>query len=158
MAKSLTKYETEYFITPNDKRDVKITRDNIDDVLKEYTQDIYTILSSNLDGTTNYKIKYIKNKKGNLASIEVSLQSSVNYRYLDPSVFVIKLWYHEGTGPIIEVRCENQWACFKFEILERNFLNQLMQWYNDKTGKEKFSLKPGKYDWKKYLLYDEETK
>ena len=158
MAKSLTKYETEYFITPNDKRDVKITRDNIDDVLKEYTQDIYTILSSNLDGTTNYKIKYIKNKKGNLASIEVSLQSSVNYRYLDPSVFVIKILYHEGLGPIIDVECENHCDRFKFEILERNFLNQLMQWYNDKTGKEKFSLKPGKYDWKKYLLYDEETK
>lgn len=157
------KYEKEFFITPNDKQDVHTTKVNMERMWKEYTEDIFSILKANFDKSFG-KISYVKNKNGKLATIKIQL-NHLSLVSLGPVSFEVRLLYREGSGPCIEVIAREElklapeffkefYANFQFELFERNFINMLMAWYNDKTEKPYFNLNPNKYNWERYLLYE----
>lgn len=150
-------YEPEYYVTPNDKMDINKTKWSIDESLKAYTKDIYDILAANFDKGEGNTIKFVKGKNGQLATIKITLMTRRPEfrRVTHPINFEVKIIYREGTGPCVDVIAVEKklYANFKFEIFERNFMNMLMSWYNDKS-KKSFALKEGKYQWKKYLIYE----
>lgn len=149
MTKGKTKMEEVYYITPDDKIEIAAIRKEIDESAKEQTYDVYKVLALNFREDKYNKIKYIKNKANNLSIIKITLKSTVNVKST-PVQFEVKIVYKEGVGPCVEVTTEGHSEWFKFEILERNFINRIMLFYNESTNKWKFNIDSKKFDYLKF--------
>lgn len=156
------KFEKEFTTSSETKIKVANLRKSIDDNAKSETKCLCDILAKDLKFDEFYpdakkatpkkieqSIKYIKNKANKKASIQIKLRSIVNENE-SPALFEIKIVYKDGVGPCIEVTTEGHTETFRFEMLERNFMNRIMLFYNKSTGKCKFNVDSKKYDYLKY--------
>ena len=147
------KYESEYYVTPNDKIDLKNIRNDINEKMKESTEDLFRILYANFFETRTDTMKYVKNSKNTPASINITLTSRISDSN-KITHFKIRVVYSEDFGAGICVdSIENETrVIFKFDIVERNFIDMLMKYYNDESGKDLFVLPKNKYNYEKYII------